>query len=301
MRGKITILKKTKPNVCGGTDSYQVDDAPKKIRSTEMTLFDVSCVLYPPDYASGNPFNSCVSAFAAPAGEGWLMLLETGPGLGRRDGREIKWALVKDDPFPALVKIVNDRELAKNNGFHSQTHGLPENFGGSIDIRYASGEQIGISDNQGPVLSYEAGTEIIEAFRKAMAGGKIALPDPEALKAIRFEEKHGTEGYTKACLTIGENGAGVNDKESKYDGPKIYQSQKPVDAETVSKIKKTVADCGLFAWEHLPRVGYNVGNECRMTFVFKDGKEITVDNRRVLPGQISRGFFEIQLEITTKH
>ena len=292
MHKNITILKKTEPNVCGGTDSYMVDDAPKRIRSTDMTSFDVSCVIYPPDYASGNPCPEFVSAFAVPADGAWLLLLETGPGLGRRGECEIKWALVKDDPFPALVKIVNERELAKNNGFHSQTHGLPDNFGGSIDIRYASGEKIGISDNQGTVLGYQAGKEIIGVFEKALAGEKIALPDPEALCAIDFEETHSGGGYTKARLTIGKDGAGVNDKESKYDGPTVYTSRKPVEAEVVSEIKKTIASCGLFAWGRLPEKDNRYGDACRMTFLLKDGTSITVDNGRLLPSQ---------LEISVKH
>lgn len=72
------------------------------------------------------------------------------------------------------VSVIN---LAKDNGFHSETHGLPENFAGSVSIEYASGEKISFSNNQQPILSPNTGLCIKELFSEAMKGEKVSLPD----------------------------------------------------------------------------------------------------------------------------
>ena len=46
--------------------------------------------------------------------------------------------------------------------------------------------------------------------------------------------------------------------------------------------------------------GYT-GSEKKLTFVFEDGGEITVPGDRMTPGRIHGGFFNIELEMTTKH
>lgn len=51
-------------------------------------------------------------------------------------------------------------------------YGLPENFGGSVSIEYASGEKISFSNNQQPILSPNTGLCIKELFSEAMKGEK---------------------------------------------------------------------------------------------------------------------------------
>ena len=162
--------------MCGGTTSSYDKKAPKRIKSGEMIFFSATSALGYGDAApDGREPIAYVSAFAAPAAEGTFLYLSTGDSFRRRDGKSETWALVREDVFSSLVALVREHDLAKNNGYHSTTHGLPENFGGDVDIRYASGERISFSNNQTPVLSLRCGEAIADLFGKAMSGERIAL------------------------------------------------------------------------------------------------------------------------------
>ena len=280
--------------------------APKEILSEDMILFDVTSALsrgYIPSEGKRNSVEKLgyVSAFAAPVSNGTFLFFEKGDSFQKRAQKTRSWAYVKEDVFPSLVRFVRDRDIAKSNGFNSTTHGLPENFGGSVDIRYASGEKISFSNNQQSIITLAAGAEIANLFTKAMNGEKVELPVVSSLKEIRFEELRKNGGFTKAVLTIQPDGTGINAKQSKYDDPKIYESEKPIDAETVVAIKKNIEDTGILAWSDLPSNGFSYGIDKQLTFVFTDGTEIEVPENRLLPDQIQSGFFDIEMELAVKH
>ena len=215
--------------MCGGTDATQDTKAPKTISSEEMILFDATSALNKGQVSPDNRNRESlgyVSAFAASAGEGCFLFLETGECFNRLSEKTASWALVKEDIFPSLVKLVKECILAKDNGFHSETHGLPENFGGSVSIEYASGEKISFSNNQQPILSPNTGLCIKELFSEAMKGEIVSLPDVSDLCEIRFSENRKNGGFTEATLTLKPDVTGENAKKSKYDGPEVYKSVK---------------------------------------------------------------------------
>ncbi|MBQ7171359.1 MAG: hypothetical protein IJR89_03665 [Clostridia bacterium] len=296
----VIFIRKPKPNVCGGTTETLDTRAPKEISSEEMILFDATSALNVPSLGEDERLGY-LSAFAAPCGEGTFLLLETEIGFRRREGKDLRWALVRESVFPALVRLVNECGLAAENGHHSSTAGLPENFGGSVHIRYASGETVSFSDNQAPVLSADTAARIADLFAGAMKGETVPLPDPADLREIRFSENREDGGYTRAALTLNADGTGTNKKASRYDGPKVYESEKPVDAETVAAIRQTVGETALLAWPGLPVSDYRPLSEKALTFTLKNGEEITVPGDRLLPDQIRDGFFRIELELATKH
>lgn len=291
----VVVISQTKPDACGGTDATLDKKAPKEIASEDMILFDVTSAL------NGDGAPGHVSAFAAPAGKGSFLFLSVGEGFRSRDEKKCAWALVKENVFPRLVELVRECSLAKKNGFHSETHGLPENYGGSVSVEYASGERISFSDNQSPVISDETGGKIADLFGRFMKGESISLPVLSDLKAIRFEEIRDNGGFTKALLSLNPDGTGINEKKSRYDDPKVYESAKTVEKETVDAIKKNIADTGILAWSDLPDGRFSFGGKKTLSFVFADGAEITVSDGKLLPSQISRGFFNIELEMTAKH
>ncbi len=301
----VIILKQTRPGECGGTDATQRRNAPTTIESTEMILFSATSALGggvsldPAGQEAG--LLGYVSAFAAPVAGGTFLFLSTSGGFRNRDEKSSGWALVKEDIFPSLVKLVNETDLAKQNGRHSMTHGLPEDFGGSVDIRYASGERIDFSNNQTPVFLPEVGAKIAALFTDAMKGVPVPLPDVGSMTEIRFAEERKGGGYTRATLTLAADGTATNKKTSRYDDPRVYESEKPVDADTVAAIKKTITNCGILAWADLPDHDFRIGGVKTLTFVFADGTEITVGGNKALPSPISGGFFSIELEMATKH
>ena len=302
----IIILSTTGRGMCGGTDATLDTNAPKRIVSNEMFLFNVTSVLGIPDNIKSGDRDlheplEYVSAFAAAAGSGTFLFLEKCFGFRKRGGSISKWAFVDSPVFPSLAAVVREYDLAKNNGYHSKTHGLPDNFGGSADIRYAGGERISFSDNQSPVISYAVGTAVAETFENAMKGEPVALPDVSALEAIRFYEKRDNGGFTEATLTLYPDGTGRNEKRARSGDPKIYESVKTVSAETVAEIKEKIADTGILAWAELPDNGFSFGGGKKLTFVFSNGREITVTSGKILPDQISGGFFDIELELVTNN
>lgn len=300
----VIVLKQTREGECGGTDATLDKNAPKQIVSEDMILFDVTSALG--DGIGERPGRGAnelgyVSAFAAPVRGGTFLFLETGEHFQRRAGKDRAWAQVRADVFPALVRLVRQYDLAASNGRHSQTHGLPENFGGSVRIEYGSGETISYSDNQTPVLRREAGEEIAALFRGAMAGERVALPDLCSLTEIRFAEERENGGFTRAVLTIAPDGTATNRKRSRYDGAEVYESENKVDAATVDAIKRNVEETGLLAWSTLPASKFNFEREKSLVFVFSDGGEIAVPGNRLVPSQIQNGFFNVELELTTKN
>ena len=133
-----------------------------------------------------------------------------------------------------------------------------------------------------------------------MKGEKVTLPDVRDLAEIRFFEARKNGGYTNAVLKLLDDGGGTNIKESRYDDPTVYKSEKPVDDRTVKKIKDTIAKCLMFGWHDLPLSDHRFGDK-KIEFVFKDKSTVTVNNGVLLPNEMSHGFFDIELEMTTKH
>lgn len=298
-KGNITIISKPRDNECGGTYATLDNDAPKKIISNDITLFSVTSKLnmFNADEEEGERLRF-VSAFAAKTERGPFLYLET--LCCYSDNLNSSLTFAESDIFPDLDAIVRQYDFAKQNGYHSTTHGLPENFGGEVKIRYQSGEEISFSDNQSPIIPVDAGVKIAKIFGEYAKARPVPLPDIADIETVRFLEER-EDGFTKAELKIKPDGTAVNYKSSKYDDAKIYESEKEVDKGTVAQILKTVADCGMLAWRYLPENEYAAGNLKTLTFVFKDKTEFTADNRRALPPRISGGFFGIELEITTKN
>ena len=297
----IEIISETSPNMCGGTDAYRDKKAPKTIESDEMVLFDVTCsfsMLALPENVEGEIIRY-ISAYAAPSKKGSFVVLET-----RKDNwspNERSWALLEKDIFPDLVELVKECDLCRNNGVHSTTHGLPENFGGNALIKYSSGETISFSNNQFPIIAFDAGQKIAKLFREAMQGKRVTLPDVSELKEIVFYEDRKDKGFTEARLSFNPDGTGTNRKRSKYENTGIFESEKPIDADTMAVIRRKIESCGILAWEGLPVHEYPWVEDARMTFVLENGESVTVEKSTEVPSSISGAFFNIELEMTTKH
>ncbi len=292
----IIILNKTRPNECGGTDATLDTKAPTQILSNEMILFNVTSKL---GFIINEPMNrfDFISAFAIPAKSGTFLFLEI-----RGNESFQKWALVKNDIFAELAALVNSHEIAKNNGLCAKTHGLPDNFGGTIDITYASGEKIYISDNRAPIIGIETANEILKIFTSAMNNECVSLPDISTLKQIRFYEYTKEDDYSEAVLTILDDGTGINKKRAQYEDAQIFESESQVDKETIDAIKKNISNCGMLAWENIPVLRKkSFGSSKTETFIFDGDIAIEITEHIDLPYQISRGFFNIELELTTKH
>ena len=55
-------------------------------------------------------------------------------------------------------------EFAQHNGYSHKISGLPDMYGATLDIKYASGESIYAYDNQDCFIPFEAMKELVELF-----------------------------------------------------------------------------------------------------------------------------------------
>lgn len=296
---ELVILSRPEPMECGGTTASQLKNAPTEIQSTEMLLFSVRCSFY--TVCRNEPMPDApdhLYAFAAKGKRGTLVYLDTQNRYDPDRTAFPKKALLEEDLMPALTELTRELKLAARNGYHSFTHGLPQDFGGAIDIVYASGESIHVSDNQSPILSLTADAAIANFFRKALKGAVLQGPKGADLRSVIYCDDHGDGGFNRAALTIHEDGSGTVVTESRYafdkDPEKIYRGEKPAEKESVDKVLR-IFDQSLFhAWEGLPEKSYK-SHYKTLRFVLKDGSDFTVDDDRELPGALGGGLFQISL------
>ena len=294
MNDKIRVIHRSDPGCCGGTDSYVDESLPKEIVSERIVYFKAHSALGWAVTDREKRFDR-ISAFAAPASEGTFIFLETFASSGSRTD----FAVIKGDILPKLAGLVREWGLAGRNGFHSYTNGLPEDFGGSIEIAYDSGERISISDNQAPVLIYDTAERIAGSFSEALAGERVEAPEASEVKEIRFNEERENGGFTEAVLTFLPDGTAINRKRRRFDDPTVYESSKPLPAEEAEKLRRGIDTSGILLWSGLPDNGYSLRDNKRLTFLLEGGREIAVKSGRLLPESLSGGFFNIELQMTT--
>ncbi|MBQ7669155.1 MAG: hypothetical protein IJS45_00360 [Clostridia bacterium] len=300
----VVVLRDVEPYACGGTRATQNRAAPTEILSDEMVYFSVNCSFTGCIYISpdGKPDEGekirYISAYAAPCEKGVLVYLKKVTGS---DDVTVSIALIKDGVFPRLTELVRECDLAKSNGFHSQTYGLPANFGGDVDIRYSDGERISFSNNQSPVIGLDTARKIARVFEDALDGESIPIPDLSGLREILFEEKRPGGGFTNADLIISDDGTAKNVKSMRFDDPTVYRSEKELGADTVDAIKSNIRNGMMTAWPGLPSNGFTLGIEKSLTFIFEDGNKITVFDGLLLPEGLGKSFFNVELEMTVNN
>ena len=287
--------------MCGGTSHSYDENAPKEIKSGDMTLLKIEAAVTPMGVMPG----------AAPAKTAWFRFLsvyaakcEVGAFVllfahDRNEKRDFRWSYIKEDIFSELVNAVREYDLAKSNGSHSFTYGLPENFGGEVKVEYASGEEINFANNQSPVISADFAVWLYDFFSEAMKKERVELPDVKNIKTIRFDSKL-RSGYTHIVLT--QNGDVCSySRERKFDFPDIYKDEKELPSQLMDKFRQVIKNNAMLIWHMLPESGFDILEEKSMTFVFEDGTEIEAPSDRALPSAISGAFFNIELELNSNN
>lgn len=144
-------------DIDGGQTHYVNENAPKAVKSDEITCFSCKCS------TTDIPINDSPVAgryFTLYAGE------SQGSFEARAGGRVYaKRSFVPDAAFfTQLQQIVAEYDLAQYNGEFYTVAGLPPDLGAKLNIRYASEEQISASDNQNCFLPLEAVEKLVNLF-----------------------------------------------------------------------------------------------------------------------------------------
>ena len=288
------------PQMCGGVSQNFDENAPKTIKSDKMVFFKAESALhtlYDPDYQKENHWINHISAYAAPVDGGCLITLTAGD---RRDRNESTWAFVKENIFPGLAALVKEADLAAANGRRSFVYGLPENFGGSVLIKYDSGEKIDYANNQSPVFGKDFAAKLYELFLQALKGERVQLPDAGQITAVKFHETR-MSSYTHAELTPNADGTYNMQKIYKFDDSPPSEYNNTVSADVLEKIKDTAQKNAVLIWSKLPKSEFDDFIQKTLTFVLDSGEEIVVKNDRAFPGQLSGAFYAIERELLANY
>lgn len=147
--------------ISGGTTDNTDPDAPKVIKSEDMTSFYCYVNLLGYDTADYPEITEMKYTFEASL---------------EKDGAE---------KMAALQDIVKRYDFAQFNGISRHTAGLPDHFGVKLDINYASGEHIYADHNQDMLLPLEAVRELVVLFRGEITFTSISIDEAAKMMAER--------------------------------------------------------------------------------------------------------------------
>lgn len=156
-------LKQNSDDIDGGVVKRYWADAPKTIESTEITQFH--CVISLIASCETGCLGHRVYELNASAKNGDIVVQYSWRDRQTGNGKaEYK----SDADFMArLHQIVTAYDFPQYNGYYHSVSGLPDMYGETLDILYASGEQINAHDNQSVFLPFEAEKELIMLFGAA--------------------------------------------------------------------------------------------------------------------------------------
>lgn len=166
--GGIAALCRRRPNIetddiDGGVVKRYWADVPKVIKSTEIVTFHFEISLFAACKTDGLGHRVYTLDAALKAGE-VLVKYDWYDRQGGRDKGEYK---ADADFMTRLQEIVAAHNFAQHNGYYHTVSGLPDMYGESLDIIYASGERIYVHDNQSCFLPHEAEKALIMLFGAA--------------------------------------------------------------------------------------------------------------------------------------
>ena len=141
----------------GGTTEYYDPDAAKTIGSDEITSFLCTVSLLTVELPEG-------SALQPPRYEFRAERTESGVNCSCESAAGSREFTADGAFLEKLQSIVKTHELAQYNGIYSETHGLPDDFGATLRVEYASGERISAFRNNDMYLPLAAVEELAQLF-----------------------------------------------------------------------------------------------------------------------------------------
>ena len=155
--------KQNSDEIDGGVVKRYYADAPKVIESTEIVEFHCEISLISVVETDG--LGHRVYKLDAAVNDGEVTVkYDWYERQGKRDKGEYKADV---DFMVRLQEIVATHDFAKHNGYYHTVSGLPDMYGESLKIVYASGEQIYVHDNQSGFLPLEAEKALVMLFGAA--------------------------------------------------------------------------------------------------------------------------------------
>ena len=167
--GGIAVLCRKGPrqtsdeDIDGGVVKRYWRDAPKVIKSAEIAEFHYEVSLFA--VCDVDDLGYRVYTLDAVTKDGDVLIKYA---WRERGGESDKAEYRTDASFMVrLQQIILKYDFAQYNGYYHTVSGLPDMYGESLDIVYASGEHITVHDNQSGFLPIDAKRELIMLFGAA--------------------------------------------------------------------------------------------------------------------------------------
>lgn len=155
--------EKNTDHIDGGVVKRYWADAPKVIESQEIASFHCEISLIAA--CDVDEIGHRVYKLDAAVKDGEVLVTyDWRDRGGERDRAEYR---ADADFMVHLQEIVSTYDFAGHNGYYHTVSGLPDMYGQSLDIVYASGERIYVHDNQNGFLPYEAEKALVFLFGAA--------------------------------------------------------------------------------------------------------------------------------------
>ena len=184
----------------GGTVTDKTDpDAPRVIESKDITEYHAHFMLYG-EWAPGLP-DAFFTFDVAPDENGVLVASELATGVSAPADEEL---------LAALQTVIDEQELASNNGRYRVTAGLPPEFSPcTVNVEYASGENLSFTENNEPDARWAKETYLVFASWFAGKGIDALLPPQVEWQIERLSITVKQDGTTTrySGITVGDEDA----------------------------------------------------------------------------------------------
>lgn len=290
------------PPICGGTNKSYDNDAPQVITSDDMVKFSISSAFT--TMASAHSYDH-ISLFACKMLEGSFASFTATDRWGRQEKLCGRYCFT-ENIMPLLLEIPQKYNMANRNGYHSYTSGLPENFGGSVNIDYSNGEFISKSDNQSPVVPFDAAYEALQILQNAKNTVPLRqVPDVSEIVSVKYiEECHFKQTDRRMRMTDSRKELTLireSDKCRYFSdmtfGEQNFKQEKELPPDAFGKIDEMAERSLLLVWNLFRAHEWKDSDfsHCFLTFTLRDGSEVSFSSAVDNPSGLYSPFSEISL------
>jgi len=244
--------KKDEPVEDGGHSSYSDPDAPKEIKSGEITGLQLE---FKSDYyeqLESGTYRMSVKKESGGKLSGTYYFAPFGGYFA-----ENTFTFEPDAAFmKELDAVIKESGIIAYNGKYEKTYGIPDEFGYDITINYASGETVSSADNVNNQIPEESCVKLRDMFFAASGAEKYFGTDKLQNVYYRVSEQY--KYYFSANIIEKPDGTVSCTLAIKEDGKQVYNETKTVPASVFDDIDAVYKDNDMEHIEDYPRRGNEV-------------------------------------------
>lgn len=279
--------------IAPGSAESRDSGAPKTIVSQDIENFSLDCSFA--TMGNAHAYHH-VYAYASKVDAGVLVALSYNTNQWQSENGEnySAVALTDGEVLGELQAIVRKYDFAKNNGRSYYVNGLPQNFGGSVHISYASGETIDFSNNQSPIISADAASEAVDILKDRIENKAITTKDADDIVAVSYLRDTDEFNYEHVKL---EGDSLFSEARYGEDENRLFTHGCKVPADSLDSIRKTAKAAAMLEWTGLFEYDWDMYKQSveQIVLTLSDGTEVSIKEAMKKPGPASNVIFSIRM------